>query len=228
MNRRPLCIAPGCTSRGYHLDGCTDPQCAGCSPRLAADGLNLCRSDRDWLSRNAVRSAALYDELATQLVASGGPGERTSGTPSRGATLNERAADARTTIRAVLASWCRLVAEERGIALPDDTPQAMAAYLERHADWLAAHPAAGEAADELRDLVRMAHPIAYPSGTRTFEVGPCSALHDDCTGTILAVLRRADSLLPSALACDVDPTHTIPADQWLTLGRRLRAKEPAA
>lgn len=37
-----------------------------------------------------------------------------------------------------------------------------------------------------------------------------------------AILRRTDSLLPSALVCDTDETHTIPASEWITLGRKLR------
>lgn len=250
MSNRPLCTAPRCTSRGYHWDDCDDTTCTGCQPRLAADGLNLCVNDVDWLGRNAVKAADLHAELATNLVASGGQGEKTSGTPSRGATLNDRAAEARTTVRAVLSSWCRLVSEERGIYPPkrrvekllplgfigppplvwtlDDTPTAMGAYLALHADWLAAHPAAGECADELRDLVRLAHPIAYPTGTRSYPVGPCSTINPDCTGTLQAVLRRVDSLLPSALVCDTDPTHELPADRWITLGRMLRTKEIAA
>lgn len=247
MRNRPLCIAPKCSSRGYHSDDCDDDTCAGCQPRLAADGLNLCQPDRDRLGDHATRAAKLHTELALQLVAAGGPGEKTSGTPTRGATLNDRAAEARTTVRAVLASWCRLISEERGIRLPsrlrveelplgfigppairphvDDTPNAMGAYLSKHADWLAAHPAAGECSDELADLIRMAHPIAYPTGARVFEVGPCVEL--DCAGTVKAILRRVDALLPSSIVCDTDPAHAWPADQWLTLGRKLRTKEAA-
>ena len=220
MSNRPLCTAPRCTSRGYHLPDCRDGECGGCQPRLAADGLNLCRSHRDWLERDPVQAADLYDELALALSGTGTSGEKTSGTPDRGSTINDRAADARSTIRAVLSSWCRLVAEERGIGLPQDTPKATGAFLARHADWLAAHPAASEAADELHDLVRMAHPIAYPTGARVFPVGPC--VEAECAGTIKAILRRVDSLLPSSLVCDVDEAHAWPASEWLTLGRKLR------
>ena len=133
----------------------------------------------------------------------------------------ERAADARSTIRAVLVSWCLLIGEERGHALPEDTLPAMGAYVAKNADWLAANEEyAGHAADELHDLVRMAHPIAYPTGARVFPVGPC--VEPDCEGTIRAILRRVDSLLPSSLVCDVDEAHAWPASEWLTLGRKLR------
>lgn len=242
MSIRPHCTSPRCSARGYHWPDCQNGECNGCQPRLAADGLNLCGPHRDWLPQDATKAAELYVELTSVLAGSGHPGEKTSGTPERGAKLNPRAVEARHTIRAVLSSWCRLIAEERGIHPPkrrvvkllpmdfigpaplvwtvDDTPAAMGAYLARHADWLAAHPAASEVSEELHDLVTLAHPIAYPTGARVFPVGPC--LHHGCEGTIKAILRRVDSLLPSSLVCDVDDTHTWPADQWLTLGRRLK------
>lgn len=241
MGNRPLCVSSRCAARGYHWPDCKDADCRGCQPRLAADGLNLCLPHLEWLPQDARKAGRLYDDLAQALITSSQSGERTSGTPDRGASLNPRAVEARTTIRAVLTSWCRLIAEERGIGLPSrraveelplgfigpprivlvphDHPAAMGAYLARHADWLAAHPAAGEASEELRELVTLAHPVAYPTGARVFPVGPC--LHD-CEGTIKAILRRVDSLLPSSLVCDVDDEHTWPADQWLTLGRKLR------
>src|SRR5690606_12537238 len=130
-----------------------------------------------------------------------GAAERTSGSPDPTRLPNPAAMEARGTIRAVLAAWCRLIAEERGVELPEDTVAAMGAYIARHAHWLAAHPAAGEASDELRELAH-GRPwrVAYPDGTRRVEVGPC--LYDGCEGTIRAVLRASDSLLPSRIVCD--------------------------
>lgn len=241
MRNRPLCVAPRCTSRGYHWPDCSNHECTGCQPRLAADGLLLCRGHRDRIAADATRAAQLYGDLTLVLAGTGSSDEKTSGSREYGANLNERATEARTTIRAVLSSWCRLVSEERGIHPPkkrvikllplgfigpaplvwtvDDRPIAMGRYLALHADWLAAHPAAGECSDELDELVRNAHPIAYPSGARVIEVASCP---HKCEGMIKAILRRADSLLPSAIVCDVDEHHTWPADQWLTLGKQLR------
>jgi hypothetical protein len=53
-----------------------------------------------------------------------------------------------------------------------------------------------------------------------FPIGGCP--HDGCAGTIKAILRRVDSLLPSSLQCDADEEHLWPADQWVALGRKLR------
>jgi hypothetical protein len=218
---RPLCVRPGCWSRGYHADDCDSVNCAGCQPRLALDGVDLCRRDVEAIAADAVTAAALRADLAKVLTGSGAPGEKTSGTADRGLKVNERAIEMRATIRHTLVSWVLLITEERGWSLPeDDSDRALAELIARSAIWLAAHPAAGEAANEFQDLVRNAHSIAYPSGTRVFEVAPCTV--EGCPGTLRAVLRRVDSLLPSALVCDTDESHTIPADQWLTLGRKLR------
>src|SRR5690606_27602316 len=173
-----------------------------------------------WLGRDARQAAELYDELALALVGGTGAAERTSGSPDPTRLPNPAAMEARGTIRAVLAAWCRSIAEERGVELPEDTVAAMGAYIARHAHWLAAHPAAGEAADELRELAARAHRIAYPDGTRVVHVGPCP--RGACDGTIRAVLRRGDSLLPPAIVCDQDESHVWPASEWITLGRQLR------
>jgi len=218
-----LCAAPHCRIRGQHTTDCPGGDCRGCLPRPAADGLQLCWPHVGWLEADARQAAELYDELALVLAGGAGHGERTSGSPDRTRLPNPAAMEARATIRAVLASWCRLIAEERGVELPRDEVADMGAYIARHAHWLAAHPAAGEAADELRELVRVARRIAYPDGTRAVDVGPCP--HDGCGGTLRALLRRGDPLLPAVVVCSVDDQHEWSADQWLTLGRQLRLRE---
>jgi hypothetical protein len=220
LGNRPLCERPGCFSRGYHWPTCQDSDCAGCQPRLALDGKRLCRRDEESIATDARVAARLRAELAKVLIGSGQPGEKTSGTADRGMKLNDRAVEARTLIRHRLVSWSLMIAEERGFTLPDDTDEAMAEFIATSAEWLSAHQCAGEAADELRELVTISHPIAYPTGTRVFEVAPCD--WEGCGGMLKAVLRRTDSLLPSALVCSEDETHTHPASEWLTLGRKLR------
>lgn len=217
-----LCISPRCKARGYHQRDCDDADCGGCLPRLAADGLRLCHFHTRRIADDSRRAAELHDELALRLTGAGLPGERTSGTPDHGADLDPRAVDARAAIRHTLVAWCRLIADERGIGLPADTVPALGAYVARHAEWLAATEYADEVSDELHGLVSDAYPIAYPSGARVFPIGDCP--HDGCAGTIKAILRRVDSLLPSSLQCDADEEHAWPADQWIALGRKLRPK----
>lgn len=217
----PLCAAPHCRVRGQHTTDCPGGDCRGCLPRPAADGLALCWPHTEWLARDARQAAWLYGELEHVLIGAPAVGGRVSGSPDRTRLPNMAAVEARTLIRHTLVSWCRLIAEERGIDLPRDEVAAMGDYIARHAHWLAAHPAAGEAADELRELAH-GRPwrVAYPDSTRRVEVGPCP--HDGCGGTIRAVLRASDSLLPSRIVCDANADHVWPASEWITLGRQLR------
>lgn len=217
----PLCVAPGCRARGQHANDCPGGDCRGCLPRRAADGLRLCWQHARHLETDARQLAPLYDELALALAGISSPICRVSGSPDRSSRIpNPAAIEVRGTIRAVLAAWCRLIAEGRGVELPRDEVADMSEYVARHAHWLAAHPAAGDASAELRELAVRAHRIAYPDGTRVVAVGPCP--RDGCDGTIRAVLRASDSLLPSRIVCDANADHVWPADQWLTLGRQLR------
>jgi hypothetical protein len=221
-----LCVAPRCRAPRQHRDGCTDDTCRGCLPHQAADGLQLCERCTGHLADNAVAAGELYDELELRLVAATAAGERVTGTLSAGLGLNDAAVEARDDIRAKLASWCLLVAQERGIGTPADIPAAMGRWLSTHARWLAAHPAARDAADEMHDLARgRPYGIAYPTGARTIEVGHCP--HDGCAGRLVAKVRATDSLLPSAVTCDNDGTHTWPADQWHALGRLIERKKVA-
>lgn len=222
---RPLCTAPRCRSLGHHYPDCADESCRGCQPRLAADGLNLCPVHTRGIAEDATRAAEIYVELVLVLSGTGAPGEKTSGSKEVGAVLNERAVESRTLIRHTLVSWCRLVSEERGTSLPADDITSLGAYAATHAQWLAAHPAAGECADELHELAH-GRPwrTAYPSGARVVVVGACPLVSDDgpCGHILRAIMRRTDSLLPSELVCDAEIPHQWPADQWLTLGRKLR------
>lgn len=215
-----LCIAPMCIARGKHHQ-CDDDRCRGCLPRRADDGLVLCRHHTLLIAEDAVTAAVLFDALADRLAASGLPGEKTSGTRTPGLKINVFAVDARILIRHTLASWTTLISEIRGITLPADDTGSLGAFVARHAVWLAAQPdTAADVSTELRGLVREAYPIAYPSGTRVFDVAPCPT--DGCPGTLRAVLRRSDALLPAAVVCGQDPAHTWTADRWITLGRQLR------
>ncbi len=223
-NDRALCVAQ-CVSRGFHADDCPGGDCQGCVPRLAADGVLLCRWHLAKLGEDPVEMANLYDEIGLRLAGSGSAGEKTSGTPNRGLAINERAVETRDYIRAVLRGWAEMICEELGVTRPVDEVRTVAEFVARHANWLAASAAAADASNELRDWVRRAYSVAYPSGSRVFEVAGCP-MHD-CDGTIRAIVRRTDALLPSSLVCDTDESHTWPADRWLSLGRELRKREAA-
>ena len=161
------CIAPRCALPRRHAEGCTNDTCRGCLPALAQDGLRLCPLHTTRISTDALRIAELDHEIEEVLARSGRVGERTSGTADHGTVLNDRAVEVRTEIRHTLVAWCRLVAEERGIHLPPNHLDAMAAYLATHHVWLAAHKTANDSSDELSSLARRAYSAAH---SRT----PCS------------------------------------------------------
>lgn len=182
----------------------------------------LCQHHADRIPRDARKATVLYDAILDR-IASGSHGEHektSGGEKGVGITLGDGiGVEVRDEIRAVLGSWCRLIADERGFGLPRDDVTAMGEYVARNGLWLAAHPAAAEASSELAGLVRRAHPVAYPSGVRTIEIGPCP--HDECDGTVKARMRSADSLLPGELLCSADNDHWWPPSQWRACGRAM-------
>lgn len=173
-----LCASPYCGLPGQHAETVDDDHdeatCRGCLPARAADGLYLCGRCAGLLSRDALNAARLWASLGHTLV--GGTGSRGPGGGDSDIQLNEAGMEARNAIRRTLVALCRLVAEERGFTLPDDTVLDMARYVCRYAGWLAAHQAAGEHAADLRDLVTDGRTwsVAYPtSGDRTL-IGVCN------------------------------------------------------
>lgn len=221
-----LCANSRCRILGRHTEACENDDCRGCLPRQSAAGCNLCEICTRRLAEDAKTAAVLYADLELVLTAGGRPGERTSGTKDHGTELNDRAVECRSTIRHVLVSWALLIAEERGISTPEDYVHQIAAFVATHSVWLSAHPAASDAAAELHDLAHgLSWRTAYPSGARRFPVAACVV--EGCEGTIIATLRDTDYLLPSALACDLDETHTWTADTWRALGRALHPEGTA-
>lgn len=232
-------------------------------PRRALDGLRICRGCQVKLQRQLRQLGPLDRVLAARAATASG-----SRTGSRSAEtrlpMNDEAATVRLRIRGFLASWVQLVAEERGFTAPDlsvlasttiprheMTPQGLrlragalstvdhlAAWLERSHDWLCAHDAVDEYADEMRELHTEAWRRSYPGTRRRFEVSECpfdlwadvrTRLHYRCLGTLTVAFRPGEDPLPDA-ECDtcgwtLDPRH------WLTLAdqhRRLTAVELSA
>lgn len=223
-----VCAAPRCAIPRRHLPGCENEKCRGCQPARPAPGLNLCDHHATRIAADAVAIAELDHDLEEVLGTWGRQDERTSGSGATGTVVNEAALQCRSDIRAVLSSWVRLVAEERGHQLPPDTLVAIGAYLAANGEWLAAHGAAGECSDELSSLLGRARAVAYPSGARKWTVGPCPA--QGCAATISVILRDADSATPSELVCDGEPAHSWPYSQtaWRRLGRQITERYMSA
>lgn len=195
-------------------------------PTSAQDGLYVCRGHRNRLERSVAELPSTYEDLTLALRRQSTSGPKITGQGEEPTFVSGPVVDVRASIVACLASWSRLVAEDRGLSGPASAePEWTAAFLTTHLDWLCAQPFADEAANELLELSSRAWSLAYPSGRRRIALGPC--VEDGCSGTLTAVVRQTDDLLPSAIACDQDEEHAWEADKWLALGRRIHDREVA-
>jgi hypothetical protein len=175
----------------------------GSRPRLALDGLYLCRACVDQLTGNLAQLPGLYDELAELLAVGGQAGQRVSGSPGRPLPINLGVAEHRGQIQAVLSSWARVVVDERGITVPDSDEVAVTApWLATHVTWFAGHQFADEVVHEIRKLTGRAHKLRDPDRRMTIgercRVVPEGA--ERCPGTVSMVVSSDD--LWSA-RCDV-------------------------
>lgn len=206
-------------------------QAASCQPKLnkergkgarrAGDGCFVCVVCSDRLKGDLRNLPALYDDCMIRTDPSPTPSRVIRNGPRKSAAadlLSPAATETRAAIRTVLASWASLVADERRLKPPARNIRALARFLSLHAEWLAGHPAAGEAVDEIGDLTRSARKIAYPNGAGRVRVGDCPA----CNGELVVLMRHRDDPLPSEIVCTTAPDHTWPATRWATLARRMR------
>lgn len=217
-----LCASPRCRGRG-HQPTCVDDGCRGCLPRPAADGRNLCELCTRWLGENAVQAAWVYAELEFRLGMAERMGEKTSGSRDRGLKVNVKVMEARTLIKHTLVSWSLMISEERGIALPRDLVGPLGQYVARHAEWLSAHPAAGDCADEMYELARgQAWRAAFPNPVFVADVGPCPI--KDCTGRLTGAFRQGDALLPSTVECDAEQDLETSPHLWTSMDWRALRK----
>ncbi|WP_225844529.1 helix-turn-helix domain-containing protein [Streptomyces sp. HPF1205] len=207
--------------------------------RTAAAGHRLCAGCRRRLGLGIGQLPGLYRDCERVLGGAPAKGvrERTSGGALPGAPFNAAAAEARAAILGVLGSWSGLVAQERRIAPPPRTVDTLSVFLLRHADWLAAHPAAAEATREVARLVARARRVAHPEQVRRVPLGAC--VEPGCDGRLSATVRGAGSgsgpgsgagsgagsvAAPVTVSCDADPRHSWAGPEWT----RLRRLMPAA
>ncbi|MEU7067641.1 hypothetical protein [Streptomyces sp. NPDC046161] len=196
-----------------HGEGCR----GGHTRRRASAGTRLCRQCRDHLAAGLAELAHLYEECG-RMLGGGAPGslrERTTGGDLPGLPFNGAAADVRARIVSVLGSWSGLVAQQRGLAAPPRTAPALTSFLLRHADWLAAHPAAAEASEEVARLVRAGRRAAFPDPARRIRLGACPQA--DCAGALALAAREGERDAARAIVCDADPAHRWTSDRWSEL-----------
>ncbi|MFD5745410.1 hypothetical protein ACFXJM_34750 [Streptomyces massasporeus] len=193
-----------------------DRQSGTPQPRTAASGQRLCLVCRARLKEDLVGLPGLYDGCGEALSpARTGITERvSSGRARHGIRLNEAALQARGDMVAVLASWAGAIVAQRGVSAPPRREvHALAAFLARHLDWLAAHPAAGECAAEVRRVTNMARSALAPRPALPKELGSCPVT--DCEESVRTA-RGADAT--HVVRCGAG--HVLPPDRWLLLSGR--------
>lgn len=204
------CAVAGCGVDGDAVagrwSGTADQRlCFGCRDRFRADLLAL---------------PALYEECGHRLTGAGGrPLERVSGGLPGGISLDDSAASTRAQMRSVLASWAGLVVQQRAVSGPDRREVALlVAFLARHVDWLAEHPAAADAAEEIGRLARLGRAAARIGGPRSLMLGRCD--EPGCDQPVHAELNP--DRRPPRVSCAA--SHVWPPHKWLQLRRRMRLR----
>ncbi|MFB7056267.1 hypothetical protein ACFCXT_24495 [Streptomyces vinaceus] len=196
-------------------------------PGLVPDGApagRLCRACRDRLAVALSELPGLHREIEYLL----GPtatarGERVSGSRSPGPLFNEEASAVRTSMLGVLASWSGVVVGLGETAVvPERKVGPLAAFLIRHLDLLAAHPAAADLAEEVKALTADARKVIGPAAVRQVALGSCP--YPGCADVVEARMGGGQET-GGEVRCRSG--HSWPAGAWLELRRLLSAGAPA-
>lgn len=149
--------------------------CAACA-RPVGDQARICATCTARLARDLGDVGALAGELQTTRLRQSRTGGQATGVLSRAyerpLPWDQRASEASDVLRSTVVGWVRVVLEERGARLPDDTMQAMATFLLAHLEWLRHANSADECADEMRHAVALAYRTIDSAPGRLY-VGPC-------------------------------------------------------
>lgn len=207
-----LCVGPPCL----------DPERAGRRP--AVPGLRLCADCRRRLRSDLVELPALHSDCESALVPRRNPtGPRVTG--SRGSTgivLDDDALAARSAITELLASWSALVADERSVGRPARRdPRGLTAFLVTHFDWLLAHSAAGDFAEETSRTAAQARRLTCGAPALRLDLGEC--VLPDCGAAMTTAPPSRGGGGPRSFEVRCGAGHSWPPHQWLRLFQLQRA-----
>ncbi|WP_242888617.1 hypothetical protein [Actinomadura litoris] len=205
---------------------CGGPSCGDRRPQrrrqIPRPGSRVCVACHE-STRSAVEQLPdLFDECAAALAHTAGPpvGQIRRGSRRAGITLNDRAVAARSAILSTLASWAALIADERRVCRPERRePRALAAFVLTHLDWMLAHSAAVEFANEVVAVARVGRDSAPDAGR--LEIGEC--VWPGCNAKIMASPREWDGRGGRDVKCAAG--HVWRPHQWLDLAHQLRRRE---
>jgi hypothetical protein len=201
--------------------GCRRRAARGTERNRVAAGLRLCTSCLQGLTADLSALPVVFRGCEQVL---GGPAqrrERTSGGGLPGMPFNAAAAEVRSSILGILASWTALVVDERGTTAPRRAAEPLATFLLVHLDWLAGHPAAGELSQEVADLARHGRRVAFPDPASRVPVGRC--VEPGCAGELVALLGPRKPVSAGRIVCRADPGHAWAGSEWLQLSQLMRA-----
>ncbi|WP_116026037.1 hypothetical protein [Thermomonospora umbrina] len=135
-----------------------------------------------------------------------------------GLRLNEEAVAARSAVLSVLACWSAMVADERRVTRPARREATeLAGFLAVHLDWLLAHQAAADFAEEILRAAAKARRAAHSAVLPEMDLGPCP--HTGCTGVMSAMGYSRGNGRGHDVRCDAG--HVWLPHQWLKLSRQI-------
>ncbi|MFG2652909.1 hypothetical protein [Streptomyces sp. NPDC048436] len=136
--------------------------------------------------------------------------------------FNAAAAEVRSSIMTVLASWAGLIAEERGVAAPQRHVVRLARFIHENIPWISAHSAASDLIEELTQLIRVARKACDTRHVRIVPIGDC--VRSGCTGKLRAVVKAVPGVRsrPSEIRCNADDSHWWASDEWAALAMRMQ------
>jgi hypothetical protein len=204
----PLCVRQNCGNRPQE----TQPR------RIGTPG-QFCTACYHDLKANLIELSEIYHDCESALRPRRNPTRQrvSGGRQATGILLDEEAITTRSRILSFLASWSALVADERAVTKPIRRPAELTAFLIKHLNWLLAHPAAADFAEETIQTATYArHSVGTPSALR-IELGPC--IHPDC-GTSMTTMPGRDGQRTREVRCTAG--HTWQPHQWLQLFRQIQ------
>lgn len=179
------CLVPTCVNTIVD-----DAQvCAGCASRLTS----ALRSVHDGPEGPGLASDLEVSLSRRHRTGPGNMGRRSTEAPL---PYDARSAEALAVLRNTLTTWCRLLHEEIGGRLPEDTPSAMAAWLSRFTDWLRRSDFGAECVDEIIAAVEQAE--------RAIDLPEKRVLAGLCPGCGLPCYARHDASRARCGSCETE------------------------